>query len=332
MPTLNQTLLTLHDKMKRTDPNGALAPIIETLDRETPELQVLPFREGNLPTGHIFTSRTGLPSVEFRRFNQGVLPTKSKTDQITETTGMVSGLSVVDASLAELNGDALAFRFTEDVAFMESFSQKFGESFFYSSTDTAPEAVMGLTPRFDDLNGKVKRQIVNFGAAGSNTNTSIWGVVLGERGVYGITPKGSPTGLQHYDLGQDMEDDGSGTGRRFRAYRTNWEWHFGFAVADWRKVVRVCNIDVTALSKTNDDLLPALTTAYWRLYKPNSGGRLVWFCNRTIAEYLEHQARSAVKSGGQLNYGVVDGQEVLRFRQAPIMVTDSLIDTEAAVS
>lgn len=57
------TALTLADWGKRVDPNGKVDKIIELLGQTNPILQDMPFVEGNLPTGHRTTIRSGLPSA-----------------------------------------------------------------------------------------------------------------------------------------------------------------------------------------------------------------------------------------------------------------------------
>lgn len=321
---------TLLDVMKRTDPQGGITSMVEVLDRESPVLRTATFREGNLPTGHIFAARTALPSVHFRKFNQGIKSSKSKSDQVTETCGMIVGRSAVDRKLAKLNGNEGAFRASEDRAFMESFAQSFENSFFYSSTRTTPEQVMGMTPRLDSKSGIGSKQFHEFGTAGSNTNTSIWGVVWGEKAVYGITPKGQPSGLQHEDRGVlDVLDE---NGDPIPSLVSDWDWTYGFCVEDMRKIVRLGNINVNNLagSEASDNLIPAMIKASYKLHNPGAG-RLVWYCNRTVAMNLDLQARNAVKSGGQLKYETVDGQPKLFFRGAPIEISDAILDTEAAV-
>ena len=51
------------------------------------------FIEGNLPTGHRVTIRTGLPPVYWRSLNQGVPRSKSMTAQVDETIGMLEAYS-----------------------------------------------------------------------------------------------------------------------------------------------------------------------------------------------------------------------------------------------
>ncbi|MBA1687288.1 hypothetical protein G9H12_27730, partial [Escherichia coli] len=80
---------TLADWGKRVDPNGKVDKIIELLNQTNPILQDMPFVEGNLPTGHRTTIRSGLPSATWRLLNYGVQPSKSTTVQVTDSIGML---------------------------------------------------------------------------------------------------------------------------------------------------------------------------------------------------------------------------------------------------
>lgn len=53
--------LTLADWAKRTDPNGKVDKIVELLSQTNEILTDMMFVEGNLPTGHRTTVRSGLP-------------------------------------------------------------------------------------------------------------------------------------------------------------------------------------------------------------------------------------------------------------------------------
>ena len=81
------------------------------------------FMEGNLPTGHRVTVRTGLPAVYWRSLNQGVPGSKSTTAQVDEAVGMLEAYCRVDKDLAELNGNTPEFRLSEDTAFLEAMNQ-----------------------------------------------------------------------------------------------------------------------------------------------------------------------------------------------------------------
>ena len=89
MGALNANCLTLADWAKRLDPDGKVPAIVELLSQNNEILSDMLFIEGNLPTGHRTTVRTGLPTVAWRLLNQGVQPSKSVTAQIDEACGMM---------------------------------------------------------------------------------------------------------------------------------------------------------------------------------------------------------------------------------------------------
>ena len=125
------TALTLADWGKRVDPNGKVDKIIELLGQTNPILQDMPFVEGNLPTGHRTTIRSGLPSATWRLLNYGVQPSKSTTVQVTDSVGMLETYAEVDKSLADLNGNTAEFRLSEDSAFIEAMNQQIAQTLFY---------------------------------------------------------------------------------------------------------------------------------------------------------------------------------------------------------
>src|SRR5687768_11211616 len=123
MATIGGNVLTLADWAKTNDPDGKTAAIIEILGQSNPILEDMLFMEGNLPTGHRTTIRTGLPTVYWRLINQGVPPSKSTTAQVDEQVGMLEAWSEVDKDLAELNGNKGSFRLQEGQSFLEAMNQ-----------------------------------------------------------------------------------------------------------------------------------------------------------------------------------------------------------------
>jgi hypothetical protein len=82
--TLGVTALTLADWAKRLDPDGKVPTVVELLSQTNDILTDMLWIEGNLPTGHRTTVRTGLPTVAWRLLNAGITPSKSTTAQIDE--------------------------------------------------------------------------------------------------------------------------------------------------------------------------------------------------------------------------------------------------------
>ena len=77
MATVKSDFLTLMDWATRKDPDGRIPAIVEMMNKTNDILEDMPFVEGNLPTGHETTMRTGLPKVAWRQINKGVQPSKS---------------------------------------------------------------------------------------------------------------------------------------------------------------------------------------------------------------------------------------------------------------
>ena len=151
MATIGTTALTLADWAKRVDPDGKIDHIVDILSETNEILDDALWVEGNLPTGHRTTVRTGLPTAAWRQLNYGIQPSKSTTKQITDACGMLEAYAEIDKELADLNGNTSAFRTSEDTAFLEAMNQEMVDTLFYGNTDVDPEKFLGLAPRFNDL-------------------------------------------------------------------------------------------------------------------------------------------------------------------------------------
>lgn len=346
MATLSTTALTLADWAKRLDDNYKIATIVELLSQVNEILDDMLWVEGNLPTGHKTTVRTGLPTATWRLLNYGVPNGKSTTAQITDACGNLETYAVIDKDLADLNGNTPAFRMSEVKAFIEGMSQQVASTIFYGNTSTNPERFTGLAPRFNTVTtatAQTAANVVDGGGTGS-TNTSIWIVVWGSDTCHGIFPKGKIAGLQHKDMGEwPVTDAAGGT---YQAYRDHFKWECGLTVRDWRYVVRICNIDVTLLSGGSAaNLITLLIRGLRRI--PTTGrktsnvqtsdgvgiqgemGRTVIYMNRTLATYMDIQAVN--KANVLLSISEFDGMVVTKFRGVPIKVCDAILNTEARV-
>lgn len=332
MTTLSNTNPTLLDLQKRLDPDGNIAQIVEILNETNEILDDMTFVEGNLPTGHRTTVRTGLPTPTWRKLYGGVQPTKSNTVQVTESCGMLEAYAEVDKALADLNGNSAAFRLSEDRAHIEGMNQEFASSLFYATETTEPEAFTGFAPRFNSLSAANGDNIIVGGGSGSD-NTSVWLVVWSPTTVHGIIPKGSKTGLQMTDKGQVTIENVDGNGGRMEAYRTHYRWDTGLCVRDWRYVVRIPNIDVSDLTKdasAGADLVDLMAQAL-EMVPSLKTGRPVFYVNRTIRSFLRRQIRNNVKQS-TLSIDQVAGKHVLSFDGIPVRRCDAITNSEAAVS
>ncbi len=330
---LAANIATLADWSKRLDPDGKVAEIVELLSQTNEILNDMMWMEGNLPTGHRVTVRTGLPTVAWRLLNGGVSPSKSTSAQIDEACAMLEAWSEVDKDLAELNGNVGAFRLSEAKAFIEAMNQEMASTLFYGNSSISPEEFTGLAIRYSDLDATNGQNIVNGAGAGSD-NSSIWLVVWGSQSIFGIFPKGSKAGLIHDDLGLETVENAAGIGgSRLLAYRERWQWKCGIALKDWRYVVRGCNIDISNLvAKTSAaDIIEMMIKMMHRVPNLNLG-KPVFYMNRTIFQMLDIMRRDDVAAGGGLVYQDVDGKIMYSFRGVPIRICDALLETEATVT
>lgn len=333
MSLLAVTHPTLLDVTKRLDPNGKIDTIAEMLNQNNEMLDDMVWIEGNLPTGHRSTIRTGLPAPTWRKLYGGVQPTKSRTAQVTDNTGMLEAYAEVDVELARLNGNTAAWRLSEDRAFIEGMNQELAASMFYATEATAPEEFTGLAPRYNSLSAENGGNII----IGTGTcNASIWLVVWGPNTIHAIYPKGSVAGLEMTDKGQvTIEDasDGSNSGR-MEAYRTHYKMKAGLTVRDWRYAVRI-QVDVSALVKdaaTGSDMIDLMTQAIELLPAGALGmGRPAFYMNRTLRSFLRRQTVNAVASS-TLTMDMVAGKKALTFDGIPVRRSDSLLFTETEVT
>lgn len=331
MALLGTTALTLIDHAKRLDPNGAIATVIELLNQTNEFLHDLSFVEGNLPTGHRTTVRTGLPEVYWRSINQGVPPSKSTTAQVDDTCGMLEGYSKVDKKLADLNGNTAAFRLSEDRPFMEAMSQEIASTLLYGNPAVEPKKFLGLAPRYSTLDtakAANAQNVIDAGGTGTD-NTSIWLIVYGDQTVHGIFPKGMQAGMQHKDLGEDTVSDGNGG--EYQAYRTHFTWDAGLTVRDWRYAVRIANVDVSNIRTdpaAQKALINFMIDAEERI--PQLGmGTATWLMNRTVRTALRKGILEKVSNN--LTEESVAGKRVTMFDGIPCRANDALLNTEARV-
>ena len=342
----NGGAVTLIDFAKSIDPNGDTAAVIELLNQSNEVLQDMTWMEGNLPTGHRTTIRTGLPTPTWRKLYQGVQPTKSLRAQVDDTCGMLEARNEVDKDLVDLNGNSASFRLSEAQAEIEGMNQSLCQTLIYGDTSLTPERFTGLAARYSSKTATNGQNIVDAGGTGA-VNSSVWLVVWGQNTVTGIYPKGSQAGLQHQDLGEIDAFDTQTPPARFRAMADLWKWKCGITVRDWRYAVRIANIDMTDLVAQSGTQAATASTALMKVMIramariPMMGmGKPVFYANRTVKEFLSIAAldksqnavtiQPAINQFGTVAPGSV-GNGTTMFLGVPVRTVDQILSTEARV-
>ena len=322
---------TLLDLAKVKDPDGSIAAVVEILNQQNEVLPDMSWREGNLTTGHKTTVRTGLPAPTWRKLGGGVQPTKATTAQITFGTGMLENYNEVDKALADLDNNTAAFRLSQSRPTIEGINKEMADTLFYGNETSEPEAFTGLSPMFNSLTADNKENIIEGGGTGTD-NGSIWLIVWSPETVFGIVPKGSTAGLTVRDLGEVTVENVDGSNGRMQAYRTHFRWDAGLAVPDWRFVVRIANIDKSAIVKdaaTGADLPDLMFQAIEQV--PNlSMGRAAFYMSRTMRTWVRRQSADKVKNA-TLTIEQVGGVPVMFFHGVPLRRVDALAADEARV-
>lgn len=340
MAELSDLNPSLADILSRTDPDGNISTIIEAAAKANGIIADAQYIECNDGSRHKNVIRTGIPEPAFRRYNQGVQPSKSETVPVVDTCGMIEDYCEVDKALADLSGNAPAYRASEVVAKMQGFNNFVAHNMIYGDTATTPEGFLGLAPRFSDPDVASGRQLVDGGGEGSD-NTSVWFVTWGGKGCNLLYPKGSSVGFDHNDLGHTTKE--MATNKLMEIYRDHMKWDIGMTLGDWRCISRICNIDVSALTKdasAGADLLDLMIDAEEVLDTSSTmsvnmegelvAGKTVIYVGRTVAKFLRKQALN--KTNVDLRVEEIAGRRVTMWGEYEVRRIDAITEAEAAIS
>jgi hypothetical protein len=330
---------TLMDFLQSLGPDDSVQELGEILNQTNRLLDDMTFVEGNLITGHRFAIRTGIPEPTWRRYYQGVQPTKSSRAQVTASTGTLEDYAEVDQELADLNGNANSFRLNEDRAHIEGMTQKATRYMLYGDEGVEPNAITGIMPHFNALGDSgTGDQIIDAGGTGTD-NGSILLIGWAPHTIFGIYPKGSKAGLEMNDKGQVTAEAKTADGTKiglYEAYRTHYRWQLGLVIQDYRYIVRIANIDrsllapdITLTSNLGANL-PDLMFQAMEYLPTLDGVRPVFYMDRNMLTMLRRQMPYAVKNS-TLTMEDVGGRRLYDFQGVPIQRIDQMRVDEARV-
>ncbi len=322
--------LTLLEHSRLQDPTGAVAQCIEAMVKKSELLDDMVWKEGNQDNGNLTTTRVGIPRPVWRKYYGGVPDAKSEYAQTLDTCGMMESYSNPDKALCELGGNPTAYRRRENDGIMQGFNDELQESLIYGSQKNTPAGITGIAPRFSSLSDPTAANILNAEGAGAD-NTSIYFIVWGDDNIFGVLPKGSEAGLKvtDRDIQTIQKSDGSGS---YEALSTHFRWDAGLAVPDWRYIVRICNIQKSALvsNAASGANLPTLMYRAMRRV-PDLHGRMAFYMSRDTLSMLGEQLTKGVEHS-TLKMEEVGGKMVSKFQGAiPCRQVDALATDEAAV-
>lgn len=341
MAIIGSSYPTLIDAYK----GSAEGTVIELLKQNNPVLDDAIATECNMDAMHRHSIRTGYPTASWGRLYQGVKPSKATMQQVDDHTGFLEARSEIDTRLLKLAPDPAKARLVDSAPYLETMNQEMATGLFYHDQRATPERFTGLSPRYsayntnlpDPAKPNVANQVIHGGGSGSD-NTSIWFVTWADHATSLLYPKGTKAGVSVMDKGEEPTKDASGG--TFYIKATQFEWHIGTFVKDFRYNARIANIDVSDMMAGTVDLWALLRKAYYRLFTVYGvgamGGRTAIYVNRQVMEVLDAQSTdrallAANANATPLKPENVEGRMVLTYRGIPIRLTDSILNTEALV-
>lgn len=336
-------VVTLMDVLTELDPSGKQLDIAEVLTQQNEVLKDMHWEEGNAATGHKDAMRTSLPEPSFRALNAGVPLTKAGSTTVEETCSLLEDFSQVDRELAIMSGDIKRYRLRQASPHITGMGHKQARTLFYGNAHTNPLEYTGFANRLNGTStttNQANANVIDAGGSGSDLR-SIWVIGWGPDSVFGIYPKNTKGGLLHEDATNAAGSGGDGlppaatladaNGNLYMGYRDHWVWRCGLFVKDWRYVVRVANIDPTALTLNMasgpnlQDLLVQATEQMESL----TGVRAVIYTPRSLQTYFRRQLLH--NKNTMLSWSEIGGEKVMDFGGVPIRRTDVLETAETEV-
>lgn len=350
MATIGNTALSLIDMMRSTGKAGE-ADVAEVLNRISSVYANAMQVECNNGTRHLHKIRTSLPVVTWGRLYKGIPQSKSGFAMVEDTTGFVEGRGTVDERELEIAKNPALLRQQEADGQIESMKQALETAIFYGDVVVTPDQFKGVAARYNTLAtggspSAASAQVINGGGSGSN-NCSIWCLTWADFATHLLYPERTVGGIKRQDMGTQRVLDANGDA--YFVKEETFRAHIGLAVKDWRFNARICNINATNRDAGTVDLYGLLRKMFYNLQgvyqtaiKTGDGklnesaaaeGRTILYMNRATLTALD-----ALGTNGSANTALrltqveLEGKMVEAYRGIPILVSDALLDTEAAVS
>jgi hypothetical protein len=327
---------TLLDVANRTNPNGQIPAIVEQLTIINGLLKIAPVIECNHGDRNISTIRTGLPDVSWARINKGVQPSKSTSVPHEDTVATMENLFAIDERLLEAQIDKNKFLLSESQAVYQALNNELNNTIFYGRGDV--DDFEGLAPRFSSTSAENGSHIILGGGSGAD-NTSIWLVCWSPEHTHLLYPQGSQAGIKmkRESAMETKQSDGS----YMRTEKIRHYWDCGLGVKDWYSVVRTPNIDVSNLdgeattsgySGNSANLVSIMRAMVNKVrgHYDDLPGQPTFLMNSTVLDILEAQCEN--HKNVRLSDQDVGGVKRRSFREVPIVICNSILNTEDLVS
>lgn len=346
------TDLTVAELIRREDPDGKLAQLVDMLTQENRILEDITWLECNNGTYHEDTRTVGEPTGQERTYDEGVTKEAGRTEKVLEPTCMLNGISEVDVKKIQhhvARGSTPAeARMMEDGFFLRGMTKTLVSRLFDGNRTTDPRRINGINTRSDyntlQTYGSETRVFDNAGGdcADASVFTSMYIIQWGFKKVECIYPRNDPQGggilpIKMEDYGKSIITQASDTSgsKKYPAWQTWFSADFGLFIFDPRCIKRVCNIAVgTAADNAHYFTFDenALSDAVQELEYGGQGA--VIYCNKAVLK----QAQRRANDKGTANFTMDSEGEgpfahpVVRYQGIPMKRVDQITNTQANVT
>jgi hypothetical protein len=301
----------------KTYGNDAVVGLIEENIQINPEMRVFPARSIK-GTSYKTLIRTGYPTANFRRANEGAARSKSTFENRLTECFIIDSPIACDKQVADAwDGGAAQYQAIESSGVLEAVMRRVSKSIYYGNSATAVSLGYGDAkgfPGFVDAYDPVDHQV---DATGTTEKTSVWAVRLGIKDIHLIL--GGGTVLQMLDQWriETVYDSGNNP---FTAYTNNLAGWVGLNIGSVHSLVRIKNIGTDAGKGMTDTLGQRAIEKFPAGIVPD-----FFIMNRRSRRQLHESRQAVATNGGRTANEVPLPTEI---EGIPILVTDAIGNNE----
>jgi hypothetical protein len=335
--------LSIAEIVRREDPDGTLAQLIDVISQENHILDHIQWEEANNGDFHEVTRVVAEPAGQDRTYDLGVTKEAGITEKIVEPTQMMASLSEVDDRKFKRAANPDAFRLGEDGLFLKGMTKTFVSRLFDGSRGTNNLRINGINDSSRDyaaLSSDYTYDQADGNASADANKTSVYFVQFGQGKVMLTYPRNNPavggtTPIKMEDFGKSIIDQSGTSGTlKYPAWQTWFSIDFGLAIYDPRCIKRIVNISTSNIDGVDDFAWSEdpMIDAYNDLEYNGEGA--VIFCNRTVLAQAQKRANEkgnaffTMQSEGEGPFA----RPVTRFMGIPMERVDQITNTQSTIS
>lgn len=342
------THLTLAELVRREDPDGGLADIVDVLSQINVIVADSTWIQCNDGSSNQHTRTVTEPTGAERMFGQGVTREAGVTEVVNEPSTLHAAFSEPDADMLRQQPEGWeAARTKEDAFFINGMTKRYVSRIFDGNRTTNPLQINGINNRSDynALSSDYVYDNAGGNASVTENKTSIYIIQWGFKMVNMLYPRnmapnaaGQNSPIRMRDYGEVLVLDPLNTSNtaKYPAMQSWFQIAWGIDIADPRMIKRVCNISTSNIDGVDDFSFDEelLIDAYNDLEMGGMGA--VIYCNRTIKSQIMKRANEKGNAMYEVESTQMEGEgpfarPVTRFWGIPVREVAQITNTQATV-